>query len=175
MGKNSFDIVQHNIKTFIKYNGSNQIGAHIVTHPYNIGNLFNSVKYLYDIGIRNIGIGTVESTIRIDNNYCNRFVKEMLEISKAYKNNEFNDLVIDLLHNPKPENDQRYYIKDHKTGKVIGESYGRAHNDITISNIYNSIAVTSDLENAIISLRKCVYLNHISILEKEDKNDIYNT
>ena len=68
-----------------------------------------------------------------------------------------------------------YYIKDHKTGKVIGESYGRAHNDITISNIYNSIAVTSDLENAIISLRKCVYLNHISILEKEDKNDIYNT
>ena len=48
-GKNSFDIVQHNIKTFIKHNGSNQIGAHIVTHPYNIGNLFNSVKYLYDI------------------------------------------------------------------------------------------------------------------------------
>ena len=174
-GKNSFDIVQHNIKTFIKHNGGNQIGAHIVTHPYNIGNLFNSVKYLYDIGIRNIGIGTVESTIRIDNNYCNRFVKEMLEISKAYKNNEFNGLVIDLLHNPKPENDQRYYIKDHKTGKVIGESYGRAHNDITISNIYNSIAVTSDLENVIISLRKCVYLNHISILEKEDKNDIYNT
>ena len=136
---------------------------------------FNSVKYLYSIGIRNIGIGTVESTIRIDDNYCNRFVKEMLDISKAYKNKEFDGLIIDLLHNPKPENDQRYYIKDHKTGKVIGESYGRARNDITASDVYNSVAVSSDLEDAIISLRKCVYLNHIFMLKEENKDDLYNT
>lgn len=160
-GVNSFGIVVDNIKKFKEKLGVRQLGVHIVTHPYNVGSIFNSIKFLYDLGIRNIGVGTVESTISINSQYCDRFVSEMQKVSNAIHDNTFNGLTIDLFDNPKPETDQRYYIYDPKTGKTIGESYGRTSDDITNTELYKSVPVSSLVGDIIAALRRCVYINHI--------------
>ena len=161
-GVNSFEIVVENIKKFKEALGTKQLGVHIVTHPYNVGSIFNSIKFLYGLGIRNIGVGTVESTISINSQYCDRFVSEMQKVSDAIHSNTFVGLTIDLFDNPKPETDQRYYIYDPKTGKTIGESYGRTSDDITDTKLYNSIPVSSPIGDVIVALRRCVYINHIT-------------
>jgi sulfatase maturation enzyme AslB (radical SAM superfamily) len=58
---NTYDIVIENCKKALKELGSNRIGIHMVTHPYNIAFLSKGIENLYNIGIRNIGVGTVES------------------------------------------------------------------------------------------------------------------
>lgn len=168
-GVNSFDVVVANIKYFIKKLDTKQLGVHIVTHPYNVGSTFNSIKFLYNLGVRNIGVGTVESTINIDAQYCDRFVAEMQKVSNAIHNGKFKDLTIDLFDNPKPEDDQRYYIYDPKTGKTIGESYGRTKNDITNTKIYDSVQVSSPIGDIIVALRHCVYANHIATIHGNAK------
>ena len=165
-GKNSYDVARKNIIKALEILGQDRVGVHIVTHPYNVGSINNSIKCLYDMGVKDIGIGTIESTIRLTNEYCNRFVKELLELSKKIKNGEYPDLTIDLFNNFKPETDKRHYIKDPVTGKTIGESYGRVEDDITEKDIegFNSIEVHSEIENVIIGLRRCVYENHWNIM-----------
>ena len=163
-GINSFEIAKANIEKAIKILGADRVSVHMVTHLYNVGSIYNSVKCIYQMGVRSIGVGTVESTIKIDIQYCNRFVKELLEVSKSIKNNTFAGLHIDLFNNAKPKEDVRHYIKDPVTGKTIGESYGRAKNSVIASDVYDSRVVHSDLEGAIISLRECVYKNHWVIM-----------
>lgn len=165
-GKNSYDVARKNIIKALEVLGQDRVGVHIVTHPYNVGSINNSIKCLYDMGVKDIGIGTIESTIRLTNEYCNRFVKELLELSKKIKNGEYPDLTIDLFNNFKPETDKRHYIKDPVTGKTIGESYGRVEDDVTEKDIegFNSIEVHSDIEDVIIGLRRCVYENHWNIM-----------
>lgn len=158
-GVNSYDIVLRNHKILEKEIGINRIGIHMVIHPYNVAYLTQGIKHLYDNGARNIGVGTIESTIIIDDEYCNRFIEELDVISKELCNGKFDGLNIDVLSYLKPQTDTRYYIKDEK-GKVIGESYGRTENDITKANIYNSIATQSQIGNMIEVIREKVYYNH---------------
>lgn len=159
-GKNSFEVVVENLKTAMKELGEKQVCVHVVTHPFNVGNLFNSIHFLYNLGIRSIGVGTVESTMDIDDRYCNRFVAEMNLVSQWIILGIFSGLSIDVLEVLKPKNDVRTYIRDPKTNKVVGESYGRAKNDITSTNAFNSVQTYSPIGDVIYSLRECVYLNH---------------
>ncbi|WP_446897407.1 radical SAM protein [Clostridium sp. LBM24168] len=158
-GINSHDIVLKNYKILEKEIGNNRIGVHMVTHPYNIAYLSQGIKHLYENGVRNIGVGTVESTIIIDDEYCNRFVEELNNISMNICNGIYNDLNIDVLSYLKPKSDTRYYIKD-ETGKTIAESYGRTKNDITKTDVYNSIPTQSRVGNMIEDIREKVYYNH---------------
>lgn len=166
-GTNSFDIVKANILKAIEVLSCEQVGVHIVTHPYNVGSIQNSIQCLYDMGIRSIGVGTIESTIRLTQEYCNRFIAELLEVSKKIKAGKYPGLLIDLFNSFKPESDKRHYIKDPVTGKTIGETYGRVEDDITEKDVdgFESIEVHSPVEEIILDIRRCVFENHWNIME----------
>lgn len=158
--KNTHDAVIKNIKFLQKHNVP--VSVHMVTHPYNVAYLAESIEHLYKQGIRYIDVGTVEKTIQIDEQYCQRFVEELDVVSKKIVNGEYPGLRISLFEWVKPYNDVRTYIKDPKTGKVVAESYGRSGNDITHTNDYAVLRCTdrTKISELIYSIRKQVYDNH---------------
>jgi len=158
-GAGAFEPVVANLKKAINGLSDEQISVHMVTHPFNVGNIFNSIKFIHSMGVKYIGVGTVESTMLIDAMYCERFVQEMDKVSQAIVSGELAGVEIDILNTVKPVDDVRTYIKD-DTGKVIGESYGRSKDDITYTNEFNSVRTASPIGDVIVSLRRCVYENH---------------
>lgn len=158
-GKNSYDDVVENLERARAVLDSENIFVHMVTHHYNVAFLSDSIKHLYKLGIKNIGIGTVESTMVIDIHYCDRFVTECNKVMDWMFKEKIKDLYIDIFEGLKPKNDVRTYIKD-DAGKVIGETYGRNTSDITAENVYNSIQTTSEVADMIYCLRECVYNNY---------------
>lgn len=159
-GTGAYEAALMNIQWAVRHLRPWQVNVHMVTHPYNVGIIYNSVKSLYNHGVRAIGIGTVESTMLIDARYCERFVFEMSKVSQSIINGDFQGLVVDLFQAMKPKTDVRTYIKDPKTGKVVGESYGRVANSIECSEQYERQKTTSPLADIIYGLRACVYENH---------------
>jgi sulfatase maturation enzyme AslB (radical SAM superfamily) len=166
-GKNTYDVVMENFN-YIKENlGSHRAGIHMITHPYNIGYLSEGIDHLYNKGVRSIGIGTVESTIEIGKEYCDRYIKELDKVSRNINNDKYLGLHIDVLEFLKPKSDSRHYIKD-ENGKIVGESYGRSGEDITKKKTkYNSYEVTSPLGKMIYDIREIVYQNHQKRLKDE--------
>ena len=158
-GHASGNLVANNIKMLLREIDINRISVHMVTHPYNVGLLNDSIDYLYNLGIRVIGIGTIEKTIIINDEYCDRFIQEMNKLSDKIISGVYKSLYIDLLEYLKPQSDQRTYIRDTE-GKLIAESYGRSEDDITSKRDYNSKIVTSDLGDTIDNLRETIFNNH---------------
>jgi sulfatase maturation enzyme AslB (radical SAM superfamily) len=159
---NTYDTVVANIKTLLEHNVHPSV--HMVTHPWNVGFITDSVKHLYGLGIRNFGIGTVESVIPLKESYQNRFREEMVKLSKAICNNEFTDgeVSIDLFNWIKPKEDVRSYIRD-ESGKVVAESYGRSGDDISHQDdLYNITRCDNDTETSdiIYNLRSFAYHQH---------------
>lgn len=168
-GTNAYELSIDNIKTALSVLGPEQVPIHMVTHRYNVGNVYDSIKLFYDIGIRAIGVGTIESTQTIDMSYCNRLIEEMDKVSQDIVNDSMKGLHVDILNNIKPKEDVRTYIKD-KNGRVLGESYGRSANDLTHTDIYNSVQTDSPIGDMIYHLRRCIYLNHQERLKNEGTN-----
>ena len=168
-GHNSHDIVVKNAKKMLELFGPDRISCHFVTHPYNIGYLNDGIDHLYNIGIRSFGIGTIESTIIIDEDYCKTFIKQHKILSDRIKKGELPNINISLFSWLKPITDERHYIKD-DTGKTILETYGRAKNDIKDTNKYNNINSFSDLGNTIYFIREAVYFYHNNIKENPNNN-----
>lgn len=159
-GHNTHDTVVKNLKTLLEEIGPNRVSVHMVTHPYNIALLSKGIDHLYNIGIRSIGVGTIESTITIGKEYVDRFIREMDIVSERICNGEYPGLHVGELESLKPKTDRRHYIYD-ETGKTVGESYGRADNDITKQETkYKPTEVSSPLGNLIYYMREKVYLNH---------------
>jgi sulfatase maturation enzyme AslB (radical SAM superfamily) len=169
--KNTYDKVMENINFLKKYGVESSI--HITSHPYNIGFLSESIDHLYKQGIKNIDVGTVESTIKIDKEYCDRFIKELDLVSQKIVDGTYPDLHIGLFEWLKPYEDVRSYIKDPKTGKVVAESYGRSGNDITHTNDYEVVRCEykDDISEMIYHIRKTVYDNHQRRLKEVRNND----
>lgn len=158
-GKNSHDLVLSNLKKLLE----NDIicSVHIVSHPYNVAMLYDSIVHLYNNGIMNIDIGTIESTIKIDENYCKIFISQLKRVSDDIINGTLKELNIGLFNGLKPYSDKRSYIRD-SSGKVIGETYGRSNNDITHKDLYNvQICDFEDIIGKMIyNIRKTVYDYH---------------
>ncbi|MDO4720487.1 MAG: radical SAM protein [Peptostreptococcaceae bacterium] len=157
--KNTYDKVIENIRMLRTY--GIEASIHMVTHPYNVAMIADSIDILYEEGIRSIGLGTVESTMTIDEAYCERFIQECDEVSKKICSGIYKDLHISEFEWVKPISDVRSYIRD-ESGKVIGESYGRSGKDITHAKDY---AVTRCIEQDQVSamihhIRKTIYDNH---------------
>lgn len=173
---NSYNIVCYNIKMlFINDIPTEQLGVHMVTHPLNAMMIYDSIKDIYDMGIRNISVGTIENSYIVAENYRENFLSEMNRVSHSIVSGEFQDLYIDILHSfniDKPRN--RVYIRD-KNGKMIGESYGEMTNDITKTDTYDSVNVTSPMADFIFNLRKDACLNYRKIKENHDNNGNYLT
>lgn len=158
---NTYDTVMQNIKYLIEVGVDASI--HMVTHLYNVGFLAHSIDTLYKQGITNIGIGTIEKTMTIDENYCNRFIKELSIVSDKIISGEYKNLKIAELEYVKPYEDVRSYIKDPATGKVVAESYGRSGDDITMTATeydVNRCDFKTDVSEMIYYIRKTVYDNH---------------
>lgn len=169
--ENTYDKVMGNIKFLKKYGVESSV--HIVSHPYNIGFLSESIDHLYKQGIKNVDIGTVEKTIKIDEDYCDRFIKELDIVSQRIVDGTYPDLNIGLFNWLKPYEDVRSYIQDPKTGKVIAESYGRSGEDITHANDYDVIRCDNknEIGEMIYHIRKTVYDNHQRRLREVGSND----
>lgn len=169
--KNTYDKVMENINFLKKYGVESSI--HITSHPYNIGFLSESIDHLYKQGIKNIDVGTVESTIKIDKEYCDRFIKELDLVSQKIVDGTYPDLHIGLFEWLKPYEDVRSYIKDPVTGKTIAESYGRSGNDITHTDDYEVVRCDykDDVSEMIYHIRKTVYDNHQRRLKEVRNND----
>lgn len=164
--KNSYDKVIENINKLKEFGVESSI--HITSHSYNVGYLSDSIEHLYKNGIKLIDIGTVENTMRIDKEYCDRFIKELDIISPKIVDGILPDLDIGLFEWLKPYEDVRTYIKDIETGKTIAESYGRSGNDITNSEDYKVIKCEqkNEMSEMIYYIRKTVYDNHQKRLDK---------
>lgn len=157
---NSYDTVMKTINTLQE--NDLDFGVHIVTHPFNIGFLEDSITHLYSKGIKSIGVGTVESTMTIDESFAESFIRRLNNISIKILEGELENLQIDLFNGVKPKEDVRSYIKD-SNGKIMGESYGRSGNDISkqddIYNI-NRYGEETGISNIIYNMRREVFLNH---------------
>ncbi len=158
-GYNSHDIVVKNVKTMLKEFDSEVISIHIVTHPFNIGYYNEGITHLYNIGLRRFAIGTIESTIIIDEDYCNTFIKQHKILSDRIKLGELPGISIGLFESIKPKSDARHYIKD-KTGRTLLETYGRKENDIKDSEEYKTPSASSPLGDMIYKIRETVYNYH---------------
>lgn len=160
---NTYKTVMENIK-FLQDKGYNP-DIHITSHPYNIAYLKDSIVHLYEKGLRNIDVGTVEGVMKIDNLYCDRFIKELDEVSELICNGTLKDLEIGIFNWVKPKEDVRTYVKD-REGKVIAESYGRSGEDFTYkypeSEGYTVIRCdnTTEIAKMIYFIRSTVYKNH---------------
>jgi sulfatase maturation enzyme AslB (radical SAM superfamily) len=165
-GYNTYDLVMENIKT-LKMNNipDKQIGIHLITHPYNIAFLEQSIDHLYKKGIRNFGIGTVESTMKIGYEYCSRFIYELNQVSTNICNGKYPEIGIDLFNGIKPREDIRQYIHD-GNGNIIGESYGRNKDDFTQTDTFNVQKCDNTKRNLIQEIREEVYWNHQDNLKK---------
>lgn len=169
--KNTYDKVMKNIKFLKEYGVESSI--HMVTHPYNVAFISESIDHLYKQGIKAIDIGTVESTIEIDKEYCDRFIEELDIVSNKIIKGVYPGLHIGLFEWLKPYEDIRSYIKDPITGKTIAESYGRSGEDITHTNEYDIIRCENkdEISEMIYFIRKTVYDNHQSRLKEVFSND----
>lgn len=169
--KNSYHKVMENIKFLKDYGVESSI--HITSHPYNIGFLSDSIDHLYRNGIKNIDVGTIESTMKIDKEYCDRFIYELDIVSKKICDGTYLDLQIGVFNWLKPHEDVRSYIKDPTTGKVIAESYGRSGRDITQSNEYEVVRCEdkNEISEMIYHIRKTVYDNHQKRLKEANEYD----
>lgn len=158
-GENSYDRVMNNISRLLSEGLGGQVGVHMVIHPFNVSGLHDGIHHFYDAGIRNVSVGTVESTIEIDSVYAKRFIREMGYISEEISKGEMPGLFVDVLEWLKPKSDVRKYIKD-ASGKTIAETYGRAENDITSDSKYTTISTGSPFGDMIYQIRETVYNNH---------------
>jgi len=158
-GYNSHDIVIENAKKLLDIFGPERISNHMVTHPFNIGYFNDGIDHFYNVGIRHFGIGTVESTMTIDDDYCNTFIEQHRILSDRIKNGELKGIHIGLFESIKPKTDSRHYIKD-KDGKTLLETYGRKEDDIKDSAEYKTSASGSPLGDKIYKLREAVYNYH---------------
>lgn len=163
--RNSYDTIIKNFKKlqWLKIPDT-QLGCHLTTTPFSIGYLKQDIKHLYKIGFRSFGIGTIESTIKIGKEYCDRYVKELKEISDLVKDGFFTDGIhVDVLESLKPRSDTRTYVRD-STGKVIFETYGRSGEDITHKNIdgFNATFASSEVSGLIEDIREIVFNYHRS-------------
>jgi sulfatase maturation enzyme AslB (radical SAM superfamily) len=160
--KNTYDIVVKNINYLFSQDiSNNQISVHLVTHPYNIHLLSQGIDHLYGLGIRRFGIGTIESTIKIGREYCNLYLSELKLLSDNIHAGIYPGISIDVLMGLKPKGDVRKYVKD-ENGYMVGETYGRAGDDITTQNKYVVDAGQSALGDLIYDIRKAVYDYHNS-------------
>lgn len=157
--KNTHDKVLENLKILRDLGVDTSV--HIVTHLYNVGMLSDSIDHLYKAGVRYFGIGTIEKTMIIDEEYCDRFIFELDIVSKKIVDGEYPGLEISEFNWLKPREDVRSYIRD-ESGKVIAESYGRSGEDITHKDIYKVQRCTdmTDVSEMIYNIRKTVYDNH---------------
>ncbi|MDD3263542.1 MAG: radical SAM protein [Candidatus Nanoarchaeia archaeon] len=165
-GVNTYNKVMENIKILQK--NDIDFGIHIVSHLYNIAFLSESIFHLYSKGVKSIDVGTIEKTMKIDEEYCNRFIKELDIVSQKIVDGTYPDLHIGLFGWVKPKEDIRSYIRD-STGKVVGESYGRSGEDITHKDVYNTLRCTQQtpISEMIYYIRKTVYDNHqIRLIKK---------
>jgi sulfatase maturation enzyme AslB (radical SAM superfamily) len=158
-GQPSFNNIMHNMD-YAKKRGLEGI-VHIVSHPYNVGWLYDSVVDFYDRGVRTIAAGIIESVLRIDDEFCDEYAVQMRRISDDIRAGKLKGLYIVELESIKPEDDVRTYTRD-DSGKVIFETYGRADGDVTSENIYNvqRCEGEDEITTRIKRLRKYVYDYH---------------
>jgi len=178
-GESSYKTVMKTFDKLKKY--GIPLSVHVTTHPYNVAWLYDSIFHLYDNGIKHFGIGTIESTIKIDQEYAKIFLDQLDKVSKRMVRENIEDLSIDLFNQIKPKEDARTYIKD-KSGKVIGESYGRSGDDITEKtkdefNIDRIEQENQDEERKQISdliyyIRSMAYKNHKRNVSLYKENEI---
>lgn len=165
--QNTYDLAMPNLKRLISE--GLRPSVHMVTHPFNVGYLSMGIEHIYNQGIMDIGIGTVESTIIIGKEYCDRFISELKIISNKIKHGLLPGLNVHELNSLKPREDKRHYIYD-ESGKVIGETYGRSGNDIVSKNDktgYIAQNMESKLGCLIEDIREIVYTNHQKIMRGE--------
>lgn len=132
-GKSTWPIVLKNVGRLLK--AGVRPSAHIVSHPYNVAYLAQSLHYMYEVGFRGVGVGIVERKIKIDRAFCERYVSELDLVSQAIVDGKYPDFHISELSELKPVTDQRTYLRD-SSGKMVGESYGRVEGDITSTDVY---------------------------------------
>lgn len=159
--ENSYDQVIENFNILKDHLGddSKQLGCHMVTHPYNIGYYIEGIKDLYGKGFRFIDVGTVESTILIDKQYCDEFIRQNMILSDMIKSGKFPGLIVSILDSVKPEGDEKHYITD-ENGRVLAETFGRVDGDIKDSEEYKTPSSYSELGDTIPKIRQIVYDYH---------------
>ncbi len=162
-GENTYEKVIANCKFLMDfYNVIPTI--HFTTHKFNVSHIYDSIVLLHSKGLKHIAVGTVESTMPIDKEYCDIYIAQLKKVSDLIKTtNKYKDLYISQFEWLKPKSDIRKYLTD-ASGKTIGETYGRVENDITSKDSYNVKACneTTSVSEMIYNIRETVYLYHNS-------------
>lgn len=158
---NTYDTVVANIEQLVAHNVD--FGVHYTTHRYNVNHIVSSTTELYTLGVRYIAVGTIESTMTIDELYCIQFVSQMKKLSDLIKMEVLPDLKVGQFEWLKPKSDVRTYIRD-ANGAVIGETYGRVDNIISEDDYAVQRCETkTDAAKMIYNIREEVYNYHNNI------------
>lgn len=159
--RNGFDVAMKTIEKIREHGLIDKMNIHMTTHPYNVALIAKSIDLFYHNGVRSVGVGIIESTMKFGKEYYDEWIRQLKFISDEIKVGNYPNLIIHELDALKPPTDVRHYIKD-STGKVVAESYGRVENDITGSDKYKSLGFDNKTEVAqhIDEMRRIVFEYH---------------
>lgn len=163
----SYNQVVSNIKKHIELFGSDSMGVHMTATPYNVASLSLGIEHIYNLGVKSIAVGIVESTILLGSEFISCYIREMNEVSKSIMDGKYPNAHISELENLKPVNDQRTYVYD-DVGKIIFESYGRSKDDAITRDEVKAVKVSGDAKIIVDHCRRIVYSCHQNRLENKD-------
>lgn len=168
----SYTTVVTNIKKCLVSLGCERVSVHMVAHPFNVGYLSHGIKHIYDIGVKSIAAGIVESTIDIGDEFAKTYIFEMNKISLDIISGKLPGLSVSELCGLKPESDIRTYVYD-DDGKIIFESYGRSKDDAISREEVNIVKPYGPVAEIVNYIRRSVYTIHQNRVNADKYEPIY--
>lgn len=156
---NAYDQTVANVKKLVHAIPKDRLSVHMVAHKYNVALIASSIRHIYELGVRHVAVGIIESTWRIDKDFALRYLEEMNQISRERMEGKLPDLQVSEQDGLKPKSDKRTYVYDDE-GKMIFESYGRAEDDAITKGDVKSEVPSSPVGDFIHNIRTLTYQNH---------------
>ena len=160
-GHNSYKYVIDSYNKLKEVINDKQIHIHMTIHPYNVTQIVKGVKHLYELGIRNIHVGIIETTIEISREFCHEYIRQHLILQDMIIENKF----VGLNYSPFCQISNiigKYYIEDDRNSKVLFEK-PQVRGELATFDID---VKTSIIKDTIIDLHEIVYMNYQNRLKE---------
>lgn len=142
--------------------------VHIVTHKNNVCKTYNNIMMFYNMGIKKISIGFIQSIEFLTDEEFEILKKQLIEIIDYRFNNNIKDLYIDIIDSKPIQNTAKIYVKDIINNKIIFESFGSISSGL-IENVNKNFSNKNNYQ-LMITINKDSYILNINNL----KNILYN-
>jgi len=142
--------------------------VHIVTHKDNVNKTYDNIIMFYNMGIKKISIGFIQSTEFLTDEEFKILEKQLIAIIDYRFCNKITDLYIDVIDSKPIQNSVKIYVEDIINNKIIFESFGSVSSGL-IENI-NKEFFNKNEYNIMTTIDKDSYRTNIHNI----KNILYN-